>query len=95
MKYQFSWSEEKNKILKITRNISFEEVIEFINKNDILDTIKNSSINYSNQEMFVICINNYVYIIPFVRKAPNSNEIFLKTIYKSRKYKKQYLGVKK
>lgn len=33
--------------------------------------------------MFIIDINNYAYVVPYVK---SKNEIFLKTIYPSRKY---------
>jgi uncharacterized DUF497 family protein len=95
MQYKFKWDNDKNEILKKTRNISFEEIINAINTGKLVYIDKNSSKNHSNQEVYILGINNYIYVVPFVRKAPNSNEVFLKTIYKSRKYKKQYLGVKK
>jgi hypothetical protein len=38
--------------------------------------------------MFVISVEDYVYLVPFVERE---NEIFLKTIIPSRKATKQYL----
>lgn len=43
---------------------------------------------YSNQKIFVINIDNYIYLVPFVI---NEKRIFLKTIFPSRKATKQYL----
>ena len=53
---------------------------------DILD-----SVNYPNQKIFVLEIDNYVYLAPFVE---NEDEIFLKTIIPSRKFTKKYLKQK-
>ena len=53
---------------------------------DILDVLDN--INYPNQKIFVLEIDNYVYLVPFVE---NEDEIFLKTIIPSRKFTKKYL----
>ncbi len=46
-----------------------------------------------NQKLFVININNYVYLVPFVE---DEEKVFLKTIIPSRKATKKYLvkGVK-
>jgi len=40
------------------------------------------------QKMFIVEINNYAYLVPFVE---NEKEIFLKTIIPSRKATKEYL----
>jgi hypothetical protein len=85
----FSWSEEKNGILKRGRNISFEEIIIAIQKGDLLEIIPNPSNNYKEQECFVVSINNYAYIVPYVE---NDDGIFLKTIYPSRKYTKVFFN---
>ena len=44
---------------------------------------------YYNQKIFLMNIDNYIYLVPFVE---NKDEIFLKTIIPSRKYTKKYLG---
>jgi len=84
----YNWSIEKNKILIKDRWVSFEEVVYAVKDDKILDVIKNPSSNYDNQYCYIIEINNYVYLVPFV---VNKNEYFLKTIYPSRKYTKIYL----
>jgi hypothetical protein len=43
---------------------------------------------YPNQKMLIVNINNYAYIVPFVR---DEKYIFLKTIIPSRKMTKKYL----
>jgi uncharacterized DUF497 family protein len=88
MKY-FSWDSEKNEKLKSERNISFEEIVYYIEKGQVLDILEHSNKKkYPNQFMFVISVEDYVYLVPFVERE---NEIFLKTIIPSRKATKQYL----
>jgi uncharacterized DUF497 family protein len=88
MKY-FSWDSEKNEKLKSERNISFEEIVYYIEKGQVLDILEHSNKKkYPNQFMFVISVEDYVYLVPFVERE---NEIFLKTIIPSRKTTKQYL----
>ncbi|MFT7087807.1 MAG: uncharacterized DUF497 family protein [Rickettsiales bacterium] len=85
----FNWNEEKNRILKENRNICFEEIIIAIQKGDLLEIIPNPSKNYTKQKCFVVGVNDYAYIVPYVE---DENGIFLKTIYPSRKYKKLFLN---
>jgi len=85
----YNWNNEKNELLKKSeRNISFEAVISAIQNDQILDIIDNPSSNHNNQKCYVLEINDYVYLVPFVQ---NGDEIFLKTIFPSRKHKKFYL----
>jgi uncharacterized DUF497 family protein len=87
---QFAWNVEKNTQLVKKRGISFERVIYHIEKEWVLDVIKHPNVSrYPNQRMFIVNINNYVYLVPFVE---NDTEIFLKTTIPSRKATKQYLG---
>ena len=85
----FTFNNEKNLKLKKERNISFEKIINYIKNGYLLDVIENK--NYKNQKIFIIKIKNYVFLVPFVE---NENEIFLKTIFPSRKFTKIYLGDK-
>ncbi len=85
----YSWNNEKNELLKKSeRNISFEVVVSAIQNNQVLEIIDNPSSNHSNQKCYVLEVNDYAYLVPFVE---NENEIFLKTIFPSRKHKKFYL----
>ena len=84
MKY-LNWDREKNEILKIKRGISFEEVALLIESGHILGIEENPS--RSNQKIYILEINNYAFIVPFVE---SENEIFLKTVFPSRKYTKLY-----
>ena len=88
MKY-FDWNNEKNEKLKIERDICFEDAIVAIEENKILDIIKHSNQKkYLNQKIFIVNINNYAYLIPFVE---DEHKIFLKTIIPSRKATKKYI----
>lgn len=89
----YNWNNDKNKLLKNSeRNISFEAVVSAIQNNQILEIIDNPSSNHSKQKCYVLEINDYVYLVPFVE---NGDEIFLKTIFPSRKHKKFYLDKRK
>ena len=87
-----TWNYEKNDLLKAQRSISFEDVVFHILSGDILETIDHpNQERYSGQQIHVISIENYVYLVPFVE---SEEEVFLKTIIPSRKATKQYLGAK-
>jgi len=89
MKKPLRWDPKKNEILKGIRGISFEEVKIAIDSGGLLDTIDHpNKLKYPNQKMFVVKMNEYIYLIPFVE---NQVEYFLKTMYPNRKAKKQYL----
>jgi uncharacterized DUF497 family protein len=88
MKY-FEWNEEKNEKLKNERGIGFEEVILALGENGPLDILSHpNQKKYPNQKIFIVDINHYIYLIPFVE---GEEKIFLKTIIPSRKATKDYL----
>jgi uncharacterized DUF497 family protein len=83
------WSEDKNKILKKERIVVFEDIVIAIENDRVLDIVNHTNIEkYPNQKMLIVNINNYAYIVPFVR---DEKGIFLKTIIPSRKMTKRYL----
>jgi len=85
----FSWNIEKNERLKKERHISFEEVLFYIAKGQILDVLEHpNQAKYAGQRIFIVNINDYAYLVPFVE---NESEIFLKTIIPSRKATKEYM----
>jgi len=89
MKY-FDWNEDKNDLLKETRNISFEEIVLSISNEKLLEVVNHSNKEkYPNQKMFVVEIRDYAYIVPFVE---DEEKYFLKTIYPSREATKKYLN---
>jgi len=87
----FAWNHEKNAQLIKERDISFERVIYHIEREGLLDIIKHpNSTKYPNQRIFIVNIDNYAYLVPFVE---NDKEIFLKTIIPSRKATRKYIEV--
>lgn len=84
MKY-LNWNSEKNELLKQERGISFEEIAYLIESGQIIGIEENPG--RSNQKIYVLEIENYAFIVPFVE---NDKEIFLKTAFPSRKYTKKY-----
>ena len=90
-KYTFNFSSEKNQKLIDERGVSFEEIISAIESNCILDVIEHpNSAKYTNQQMYVVEFNHYIYLVPFV--IENTGTIFLKTIFASRKATQKYLN---
>ena len=87
--YIFCFDEEKNKKLKLERGIGFEEVINILQMGLELDVINHhNKSKYSNQKIFVVEKNNYVYAVPYVED--DDWRIFLKTIFPNRKLQKKY-----
>lgn len=90
-KPQYDFSADKNQYLIKERHISFEEIITAIGNGKLLETIDHPNLaRYPNQEIYVVDINSYVYLVPFTRK--DEVTVFLKTIIPSRKLTKKYLG---
>ena len=85
---QILWNEEKNQLLKLQRNIDFEQVLVELEKGNILGRKAHpNSDKFPNQEIFIVRLNGYICYVPFVE---NDKEIFLKTIIPSRKLNKEY-----
>ena len=86
------WNSTKNQQLIAERSISFEEIVFYLQQGNLLDDIGHPNKDkYPEQRIFVIDINGYVYLVPYVE---DGETIFLKTIIPSRKATKQYFGVK-
>jgi len=85
---KFDWNPDKNELLKSTRGISFELVVEAIKlKKVFVDTPHYNQVSYFKQRLMIVEINDYVYVVPYVL---NGTVKFLKTIYPSRDYYKKY-----
>ncbi len=88
-----NWDPEKNRKLIEERGISFEDIIFCLQSGGLLDDIVHpNQEKYSHQRLFVVAVDEYVYLVPYVE---NDAEIFLKTIVPSRKAVKQIPEVKK
>lgn len=85
----FDWDGDKNNTLKSERDVSFEEVLTAIDEGGLLDILEHpDKRKYPHQRIFVVNIENYVYLVPFVE---DEEKIFLKTIIPSLKATKKYL----
>lgn len=83
------WDEVKNGKLKTERNVSFEDVQAALDEGRLLAEIAHrNNKRYPHQRVFIVIINNYAYLVPYVE---NERKLFLKTIIPSRKATKQYL----
>lgn len=88
MKY-FSWNDEKNESLRRERGVSFEETVFHIERGDLLDILEHpNQERYPGQKIFVVNINGYAFLVPFVECE---TEVFLKTVIPSRKATDTYL----
>jgi len=87
-----NWNSDKNRKLIEDRGISFENIVFSLQSGSLLDDVEHPNREkYSHQRVFIVEIDNYAYLVPYVE---NNEEIFLKTIVPSRKATKQYLGDK-
>ena len=85
----FSWNFEINELLKEERQISFEEVVFYIEMGFLIDVLEHpNQEKYQGQKIFVVQIEEYVYLVPFIE---DEQEVFLKTIIPSRKATRKYL----
>ena len=85
----FDWDQDKNELLKKERRVTFEEVV-FIIEHDGLLAIENhpNQKKYPDQQIYVVSIDNYAYLVPFIEKE---GRVFLKTIIPSGKATRHYL----
>ncbi|SRR5258708_5199657 len=90
MAFEIRFNEEKNQLLKATRGICFEDVVEAIQNGNLLDDLDHPSPKFLHQHIYIVQISRYVYATPYVVNL-TKREIFLKTIYPSRIYTKKYL----
>lgn len=88
MKY-FEWNAEKNEELKSERGVGFEEIQIAIVEGRLLDILpRPNQKKYPNQRIYVVEINRYAYLVPFVE---DEEKVFLKTIFPSRNATKKYI----
>lgn len=92
MKYRFDFNKEKDELLKETRDIGFDDAIQAIADGRLVSNIPHPK--YPNQWMFLLYIQEYIYVVPYV-KNELTKVYFLKTIFTSRKYTKLFMKEKK
>ena len=85
----FDWSDEKDAALRKEPGIGFKNVVFHIEQGDVLAIVDHPDTEkYPNQKIIYICIEDYIYHVPFVESEYGR---FLKTIIPSRKATKRYL----
>ena len=92
---RIEWNTEKSQILVETRKLDFKIFAEIITneREKIVAVINHPNIErYPTQRIFLINVDNYIYLVPFVE---DEEKIFLKTVIPSNKYTRDYLINKK
>ena len=79
------WDNKKSELLKRTRGVSFEEMIQ----SKLITVVKHPKKSHQNLMLFEY--GNYIWVVPFVE---DNGKIFLKTLFPSRKYTKVLKGEK-
>lgn len=92
MAVTYNWSDEKNRQLKRTRGVSFEEIVLCIHEGKVVTVLEHPNrAKYPSQRLYLVHHNDYIYVVPFVEDKA-AKEIVLKTIYPSRQFTRRYLG---
>jgi len=85
----YDFDPQKNALLIKLRQISFEEIILVLETKGALDVMRHPNTQkYSHQKMYVVELNDYAYLVPFVE---SNGKIFLKTAFPNREATKKYL----
>jgi len=91
MLFSLKFSEEKNELLKATRNIGFEDILDALKDEDnLVANIAHPNAKRPHQRLLVVKVRNYAYAVPYVVDQ-QKDEMFLKTIYPSRTLTKRYV----
>ncbi len=87
MAFRIKFNEEKNELLRATRGICFDDIVDLIKNGNLLDDMQHPSQSKKHQHIFVVKVGEYAYVVPYVINL-EKKEIFLKTMYASRKFTK-------
>jgi hypothetical protein len=88
---KFVWNEDKALALRNDSkrgHVGFEECVDALENGKLIADLSNPSVGYPHQRIFILDINNYAYVVPYL---PDEHEVFLKTVFPSRKYTAIYL----
>jgi hypothetical protein len=88
---KFVWNEDKALALRSDSkrgHVGFEECVDALENGKLIADLSNPSVSYPNQRIFILDINNYAYVVPYL---PDEHEVFLKTVFPSRKFTAIYL----
>ena len=68
---EFDWSDEKSRHLERTRGMCFEDIVVCIQNGDVIDVIRHpNQERYPRQNMMVINVDGYVWLVPYVKHRP-------------------------
>lgn len=85
---RLDWDNKKSNWLKIERGICFEDIAVALEQGGLVDLKDHPQQNkYPNQKIMVISWAEYIYLVPCVEMKDG---YFLKTIFPSRKAKRDY-----
>ena len=87
-----TWDEQKNEDLKRARGISFEDILESLDKaGPVWIREHPRPEKYPGQRLMGVLVAGYIFVVPFEVTDEN---IHLKTIYPSRRATKEYKRLK-
>lgn len=87
---RYEWDPQKNKWLKLERNISFEKIVFHLSQGDVWKLADHpDQENYPGQRIYFVIVEDYIYLVPHVVET---DYVFLKTIIPSRKASREYKG---
>ena len=89
-KYDVRFDSNKSTLLKETRGMSFEDLLDLVYDGKVLDNIKHNNLKkHPNQNILIIKTTGYIYAMPYVIDD-KKKMIFLKTAYPSHNLTKKY-----
>lgn len=69
--------------------MGFEEIVAAIDSGNLLGDLRHHKEDrYPNQRIFIVSLNHYVYVVPYVEE---DNVYFLKTLHPDRNMTRKYL----
>ena len=87
---KFRYNHKKNAELLFEQNTGFEAVIQSITDGNLLDVkLHHNQGECEGQKILYVRMIDQVYAVPYVQE--NEDSIFLKTLFLSRKAKKEFL----
>lgn len=87
----YSWDNEKKRLLKRTRMISFERIVIAIEHGQLIDILEHTNPRkYPGQKLYVVEIDGYCWIVPYKEDKKLGTRTLI-TAFPSRKLTKKYL----
>ena len=87
---EYDWMPDKDEWLRRNRGVSFDDVVYHLEHGGFLADIPHPNRErHPGQRLYVVHIDEYVYLVPFYRDGDVES---LRTVYPSRKYTRDYLG---